>query len=151
MLGLRARQSTCWTREVWTNNNNDIMIIDQLSIFLNNAVGRVTEVTTILGKAGVNLKAFTLSESSDFGILRLITEDNAKAAEVLLQNHFAVNLTKVVYLELGDTPGALSECIQRVSDAGISIEYMYAFSTGSAASVVVRTEDVEALNAILEV
>ena len=52
---------------------------------------------------------------------------------------------------MGDTPGALSECIQRVSDAGISIEYMYAFSTGSAASVVVRTEDVEALNAILEV
>jgi hypothetical protein len=127
------------------------MIIDQLSIFLNNAVGRVTEVTTILGKAGVNLKAFTLSESSDFGILRLITENNEKAAEVLLENHFAVNRTKVVYLELGDTPGALSECIQKVSNAGVSIEYMYAFSTGNAASVVIRTEDVERCNALIEV
>jgi hypothetical protein len=127
------------------------MIIDQLSIFLNNAVGRVTEVTTILGKAGVNLKAFTLSESSDFGILRLITEDNEKAAEILLENHFAVNRTKVVYLELGDTPGALSECIQKVSDAGVSIEYMYAFSTGNAASVVIRTEDVERCNALIQV
>ena len=127
------------------------MIIDQLSIFLNNAVGRVTEVTTILGKAGVNLKAFTLSESSDFGILRLITEDNEKAAEVLLENHFAVNRTKVVYLELGETPGALSECIQKVSNAGVSIEYMYAFSTGNAASVVIRTEDVERCNALIEV
>ena len=127
------------------------MIIDQLSIFLNNAVGRVTEVTTILGKAGVNLKAFTLSESSDFGILRLITENNEKAAEVLLENHFAVNRTKVVYLELGDTPGALSQCIQKVSDAGVSIEYMYAFSTGNAASVVIRTEDVERCNALIEV
>ena len=127
------------------------MIIDQLSIFLNNAVGRVTEVTTILGKAGVNLKAFTLSESSDFGILRLITENTEKAAEVLLENHFAVNRTKVVYLELGDTPGALSQCIQKVSDAGVSIEYMYAFSTGNAASVVIRTEDVERCNALIEV
>lgn len=127
------------------------MIIDQLSIFLNNAVGRVTEVTTILGKAGINLKAFTLSESSDFGILRLITENNEKAAEVLRENHFAVNLTKVVYLELGDTPGALSECIQKVSDAGVSIEYMYAFSTGNAASVVIRTEDVERCNALIQV
>ena len=127
------------------------MIIDQLSIFLNNAVGRVTEVTTILGKAGVNLKAFTLSESSDFGILRLITENNEKAAQVLQENHFAVNLTKVVYLELGDTPGALSQCIQKVSDAGVSIEYMYAFSTGNAASVVIRTEDVERCNALIEV
>ena len=127
------------------------MIIDQLSIFLNPAVGRVTEVTTILGKAGVNLKAFTLSESSDFGILRLITENNEKAAQVLQENHFAVNLTKVVYLELGDTPGALSQCIQKVSDAGVSIEYMYAFSTGNAASVVIRTEDVERCNALIEV
>ena len=127
------------------------MIIDQLSIFLNNAVGRVTEVTAILGKAGVNLKAFTLSESSDFGILRLITDDNQKAAQVLRDNHFAVNLTKVVYFELGDTPGALSECVQKVSDAGISIEYMYAFSTGNAASVVVRTEDIERCNALIEV
>ena len=113
------------------------MIIDQLSIFLNNAVGRVTEVT--------------LSESSDFGILRLITDDNQKAAQVLRDNHFAVNLTKVVYFELGDTPGALSECVQKVSDAGISIEYMYAFSTGNAASVVVRTEDIERCNALIEV
>ncbi|MBO4844408.1 MAG: amino acid-binding protein [Bacteroidales bacterium] len=126
------------------------MIIDQLSIFLNNAVGRITEVTSTLSEAGVNLKAFTLSESSDFGILRIITDNNEKAVEVLKANYFAVNVTKVVYMELGDTPGALYNSIQKVSDAGVSIEYMYAFSTGDAASVVIRTEDIERCNALIE-
>ena len=127
------------------------MIIDQLSIFLNNAVGRITEVTSTLSEAGVNLKAFTLSESSDFGILRIITDNNEKAVEVLKAHFFAVNVTKVVFVELGDTPGALYNSIQKVSDAGVSIEYMYAFSTGDAASVVIRTEDIERCNALIEV
>lgn len=125
------------------------MIIDQLSIFVNNAVGRLTEVTKILGAAGINMHAFTLSESSDFGILRLITDNTEKAYEVLLEASFAVKKTPVVLVELGDEPGALAMCIQKISDAGISVEYMYAFSHVDSASVVIRTDDVELCEEII--
>ena len=72
------------------------MIIQQLSIFLNNEIGRFTEVTRILAEAGVNLQAFTLSEVSDFGILRLITDDNDKAIATLQAHSYAVSTTDVV-------------------------------------------------------
>ena len=81
------------------------MIIKQLSIFLNNEIGRFTEVTRILAEAGVNLQAFTLSEVSDFGILRLITDNNEKAIAILQENSYAVSTTDVVYIELPDRPG----------------------------------------------
>ena len=105
------------------------MIIKQLSIFLNNEIGRFTEVTRILAEAGVNLQAFTLSEVSDFGILRLITDNNEKA--------------------IPDRPGTLAKSIQKISDAGISVEYMYAFSQGNTASVVIRTDDVRQCNDVI--
>lgn len=125
------------------------MIIKQLSIFLNNEIGRFTEVTRILAEAGVNLQAFTLSEVSDFGILRLITDNNEKAIAILQENSYAVSTTDVVYIELPDRPGTLAKSIQKISDAGISVEYMYAFSQGNTASVVIRTDDVRLCNDVI--
>lgn len=125
------------------------MIIKQLSIFLNNEIGRFTEVTRILAEAGVNLQAFTLSEVSDFGILRLITDNNEKAIAILQENSYAVSTTDVVYIELPDRPGTLAKSIQEISDAGISVEYMYAFSQGNTASVVIRTDDVRQCNDVI--
>ena len=125
------------------------MIIKQLSIFLNNEIGRFTEVTRILAEAGVNLQAFTLSEVSDFGILRLITDNNEKAIAILQENSYAVSTTDVVYIELPDRPGTLAKSIQKISDAGISVEYMYAFSQGNTASVVIRTDDVRQCNDVI--
>lgn len=125
------------------------MIIKQLSIFLNNEIGRFTEVTRILAEAGVNLQAFTLSEVSDFGILRLITDNNEKAIAILQENSYAVSTTEVVYIELPDRPGTLAKSIQKISDAGISVEYMYAFSQGNTASVVIRTDDVRQCNDVI--
>ena len=125
------------------------MIIKQLSIFLNNEIGRFTEVTRILAEAGVNLQAFTLSEVSDFGILRLITDNNEKAIAILQENSYAVSTTDVVYIELPDRPGTVAKSIQKISDAGISVEYMYAFSQGNTASVVIRTDDVRQCNDVI--
>ena len=125
------------------------MIILQLSIFLNNEIGRFTEVTRILAEAGVNLQAFTLSEVSDFGILRLITDDNDKAIATLQAHSYAVSTTDVVYIELPDHPGTLAKSIEKLSDAGISVEYMYAFSQGNTASVVIRTNDVRQCNDVI--
>ena len=125
------------------------MIIKQLSIFLNNEIGRFTEVTKLLADAGVNLQAFTLSEVSDFGILRLITDNNEKAIETLRNHSYAVSTTDVVYLELPDRPGTLAKSIEKLSDAGISVEYMYAFSQGSTASVVIRTNDIRQCNDVV--
>ncbi len=125
------------------------MIIQQLSIFLNNEIGRFTEVTRILSEAGVNLQAFTLSEVSDFGILRLITDNNEKAIATLQAHSYAVSTTEVVYLELPDRPGTLAKSIEKLSDAGISVEYMYAFSQGNTASVVIRTDDIRQCNDVV--
>jgi len=125
------------------------MIIKQLSIYLSNTVGRLTEVTRILAENGINLRAFTLSESSDFGILRLITDETDRALEVLKANNLAVSTTDVVCIALEDVPGSLNKCIEKLSDAGISVEYMYAFAKESISIAVIRTDDVERCNGIV--
>jgi len=126
------------------------MIIKQISIFLNNSVGRLTEVTTLLGKENVNLKAFTLSESSDFGLLRIITDNNQKAFETLKSAGYAAAETDVVFMSIkDDNPGALSKIMKCLSDKGISVEYMYAFSTEDGAHIVIKTADIELCNNIL--
>ncbi len=106
-------------------------------------------MTRILAEAGVNLQAFTLSEVSDFGILRLITDNNEKAITTLQAHSYAVSTTEVVYLELPDRPGTLAKSIEKLSDAGISVEYMYAFSQGNTASVVIRTDDIRQCNDVV--
>ena len=119
------------------------MIIQQLSIFLQNKLGRFTEVTNILGKAGVNMEAFTVSENSDFGMVRLIVDDTARAAEALRAANFAVNIIDVVCLECDDTPGSIAPFMNILSKEGVSIEYMYAFSMGNRSRIVIRTDELE--------
>mgnify|MGYP002518715562 FL=1 len=118
------------------------MIIKQLSIFLNNKIGRFADVIRILASENINLQAFTVSESSDFGILRLIVDDADRATSVLRDASFAVSQTDVVLIETPDTPGSLSPAIDMLTNAGISIEYMYAFSSNNRAKVVIRTNDI---------
>ena len=118
------------------------MIIKQLSIFLNNKIGRFADVIRILASENINLQAFTVSESSDFGILRLIVDDADRATAVLRDASFAVSQTDVVLIETPDTPGSLSPAIDMLTNAGISIEYMYAFSSNNRAKVVIRTNDI---------
>ena len=117
------------------------MIIKQLSVFLENKTGRINEVTRILGEEGVNLSAFSMAETADFGILRVIVSDPDKALEALKKHHFGVSLTDVVCLNCPNTPGALAKALGYLSDENVFIEYMYAFANGADAAAVLKSDD----------
>jgi len=119
------------------------MIIKQLSVFLENKSGRLSEVTTILGDAGINMTAFSVADTSDFGILRVIVSDPGNALQILKENGFSVNLTDVICLNCSNDPGTLSSVLKILDNEGISIEYMYAFSTGETANIVIRPTNVQ--------
>ena len=125
------------------------MLIKQLSVFLENKSGRLHEVSTILGQAGINMSAFSVADTSEFGILRLIVSDHEKAFRVLRENNFSVNLTDVVCLNCPNQPGALARALQILSDNEVSIEYLYAFSVGEAANVVIKPDLIDKCIAVL--
>jgi len=112
------------------------MKIKQLSIFLQNKLGRFSEMATLLGKAGINMQAFTVAENAEFGIVRLIVTEPERAAELLINHSFAVSVNEVFLLEMPDEPGALAERVNKLSDAGVFIEYMYAFSGAEGKAIV---------------
>ena len=103
------------------------MKLNQISIFLENRSGRLAEVTNILGKADINIRALSLADTSDFGILRLIVNDPDKAVAILKENHFTVNETEVLAIEVDDKPGGLSKILDILEQSELNVEYMYAF------------------------
>ncbi|MDH5202686.1 MAG: ACT domain-containing protein, partial [Nitrospirota bacterium] len=117
----------------------------QISIFLENKSGRLAEVTGVLAKAGINIRALSLADTADFGILRLIVNDTEKARQVLKDNGFTVEKTKVVAIEVPDKPGGLATILDTIKDEGINVEYMYAFvqKSGQNAIVVFRFDEFE--------
>ena len=119
------------------------MTIKQLSVFLENKTGRINEVTKILGKHGINMHAFSMAESTDFGILRLIVSEVDKAVEALRGESFAVMLTDVVCISCPNVAGSLSAILETLAEKEIFIEYMYAFAEGDKANVVIRPNDLE--------
>lgn len=125
------------------------MLITQLSVFLENKQGRFTRIANILGEAGINMSAFTVSETNDFGILRLIVSEPERAVKVLREKSYAVSKNEVICLYCPDEPGALAKAMQLISDAGIFIEYMYAFAQGNAAHVIIRPDNLELCSKIL--
>lgn len=120
------------------------MIIQQVSVFLENKSGRLNEVTQILGDAGINISAFTIADTSDFGILRMIVSDPDKACEVLKENAFSVKTTDVVLAKTPNKPGSLSKLLKILQQEEVFIEYMYAFSMKDEGAVtVIRPTRVE--------
>lgn len=103
------------------------MKVNQLSIFLENRAGRLAEVTRLLAQAKVNIRALSLADTSDFGILRLIVSDFEKAKTVLKEGGFTVGRTSVVAVEVDDHPGGLNDLLVALQKENINVEYMYAF------------------------
>ena len=101
------------------------MNVRQLSVFIENKAGRVSEVTDDLGKAGVNIRGFSVSDTADYGIVRLVVDDPVKGLEVLQAAGFAVKAQDVLCVELPDHPGGLAGVLKVVSAAGVNIEYVY--------------------------
>lgn len=121
------------------------MKAEQISVFIENKSGRLAEVASVLGAAGVNIRALSLADTSDFGILRLIVNDREKAKAVLKEKGFTVSKTEVVAIEVPDRPGGLSDILRTLDGEGINVEYMYAFveRCGENAVIIFRFDETE--------
>jgi hypothetical protein len=124
--------------------------IKQLSVFVENRTGRINEVTRILEEQGINMSAFSLAESADFGILRMIVSDVEGAGRALKEARFGVSTTDVLHISVKNAPGAMHRVLEVLAREGVFIEYMYAFSEGEAANVIIRPTDVARAAEILE-
>ena len=124
------------------------MAIKQLTVFIQNKKGTVVSVTDILSKNNVNLRALSIAETQDFGILRMIVNDEKAAEAVLLENGYLIKVIDVIGVKIGDEPGKLTAALDVLDKADINVEYLYAFMarTEKHAYVVLRVED----NAVAE-
>ena len=121
------------------------MKLKQISIFLENRKGRLWEALDAIAKANINIRALSIADTSEFGILRLIVPDPDKAKKILEKGSFTVKENNVVAVEVGDKPGGLADVLKVLSDADINVEYLYAFvkKSGEKAVVVLRTENTD--------
>jgi len=113
------------------------MKVEQISIFLENKSGRLAEVATVLAKSGINIRALSLADTTDFGILRLIVNDTEKAKQVLKDYGFTVGKTEVIGVEVADKPGGLAEILNVMKENAINVEYMYAFVQKSVGNAII--------------
>ena len=127
------------------------MAIKQLAIFVQNKKGTLVSVTDTLAKNNVNLRALSIAETADLGILRLIVNDNDTAVKALSDEGYLIKTIDVVGVKIGDAPGKLTEALQVLDKAEINVEYLYAFMTRTEkhAYVVLRVEDNDAAEKVL--
>ena len=127
------------------------MRVEQISIFLENKAGRLAEVTAILRDAGVNIRALSLADTTDFGVLRLIVNNNQAAKDALKKEGFTVGTTDVIAAVVEDNPGGLNNILDPLTIQGINVEYMYAFANprGNNAIMIFRFDDLERAISIL--
>ncbi len=121
--------------------------VQQLSVFIENKAGRVSEVTSVLGAAGVNIRGFSVSDTADYGIMRLVVDDPGRGREALQAAGFTVRTSEVVCIQLSDEPGSLGNVLKIVSDAGVNIEYVYSLIS---TFVVINVSDVDTALKLLE-
>jgi hypothetical protein len=128
------------------------MKIKQISIFLENRSGRLAEVTKLLGDNGINIRALSLADTSDFGILRLIVNEPGKAYNLLKQAGFAAAETEVIAVEIPDKPGGIASVLEILNAENINVEYLYASLEKSRenAIVIFRFEELDKVIKILQ-
>ncbi|WP_297898761.1 acetolactate synthase [Methanobrevibacter sp.] len=128
------------------------MKISQLSIFLENKEGRLWNALDTLANGGINIRALSLADTSDFGILRIIVHDPEKAKKILEENDFIVKIIDVVGVELDDTPGGLANVLKLMNDNKINLEYIYAFTHEKTekAILLLQSKDLNLLISVLK-
>lgn len=112
------------------------MKLKQLSVFLENAPGRLYEATQALGEAGLNLRSLCISDSSDFGVLRILVSDVARARRVIMEKQLPARVDDVVAAEIEDTPGSLARVLLPFKETKVNVEYMYALAGTSSGKAV---------------
>lgn len=119
------------------------MTVKQISVFLENTPGKLADFTDILSKNNIDMRALSLAEASDFGIVRIIVDDVYNAATVLREAGYISAITEVLAVAIPDEPGGLGRVIRILGDHGVNLEYMYAFTTSQVgtAYMIFRVED----------
>ena len=127
-------------------------MILQLSVFLENRTGRAAEMARLLGETGHNLRALMIADTAEFGVARMLVDHPLGAREALEAAGFGVSTTRVVAVEVPDTPGALADVLEVLDGSGLNVEYAYAFGepSGGAAANVFRLEEAERGQKVLE-
>lgn len=128
------------------------MRVEQLAVFLENKSGRLAEITSIIAEEGINIRALSVADTADFGILRLIVDDVEKTQAVLKKGGFTVGKTNVLAVEVEDKTGGLAHVLNAIHQEGLNVEYMYAFvnKTGENAVLIFRFEDMDKAIASLQ-
>ena len=126
------------------------MIIKQLSVFLENKQGRMCAAADVLAQNNINIRALSLADTSEFGILRLIVDKPEEGKKILTEAGLVVRVTDVLSLTMDDTPGGTLGVLRLLSESGIGVEYMYAFAGKSGAVMIIQAEDLEAAEEILQ-
>ena len=119
------------------------MAIKQLTVFVQNSKGTIVAITDLLAKNNINIRALSIAETKDFGILRLIVNDNDLATKILEENGYLIKAIDVIGVKIGDEPGKLTSALSVLDKSNINVEYLYAFMarTQKHAYVVLRVED----------
>ena len=128
------------------------MEIYQVSVFLENQAGKLSEVTNLLAENGIDLRAINIAESSDYGVLRVITSDSAKAVEILREHGFIVSSTPVLGVSVPDRPGGLAHLLRQLAEENFDVEYMYSVfgQPNGLAYMILRVENIENVREALE-
>lgn len=128
------------------------MFIKQLSVFVENKLGRVSEILEVLSENKVNIEALSISETAEYGIMRMIVSDPRLAAQKLSESGVVVKCTDVVSAVIDDTPGGLSKLLLKLKNHGIFVEYLYAFvaKKEGEARLVIKASDPEKANSLLD-
>lgn len=125
------------------------MIIEQLSVFVQNESGRLVNVTGILKKADINIIALSLAETGEYGVLRMIVDDTEKASKALKEGNYMVKITKVNCITTPDVPGALDSYLIKLAEKDINLSYMYGYSNDGTARLIMKTNDPDKAEALL--
>lgn len=128
------------------------MKVKQIAIFLENKSGRLADISHTLSESNINIRALSLADTADFGILRLVVDDTDKARKVLKENGFTLGVTDVLAVEVADKPGSLDSILQVVKQNGLNVEYMYAFTkqSGESGLLLFRFDNLEEASKVFQ-
>lgn len=119
------------------------MIIDQVSVFLENRAGTMEGLVETIGKAGINISALSVAETAEFGIVRMIVSDTEKCVDTLRAADYQVKTGKVIQVETPDEPGALAEQLKKFKSGNVSVKYMYGYSNAGIAYLIIKVDEPE--------
>ena len=126
------------------------MAVNQVSVFLENKPGTLDQMTEVLAKNNVNIRALSLADTNDFGIARMIVNDVYEATNVLKDNHFVAKVTPVLVYEISDETGSLNKLLKNFTATNVNVEYMYAFAGKKNAYMIFRVKDTEDAEKLLK-